>query len=513
MKKLVSVLALLLCVLMVFASCGKSDKPLKLDKDVLNKSTTVTNFTSTELTSIGEGYTLVSRQKDLALFSKVLTDISSTNFKIINLKTYAVVTDKTITATDLAEGKVSVSLSTRGSFIVIYENKTYTLFKADGVTAIGSAKTAPTYVNDCAVIGDTVCRYDTKTLEVKETFNYPSINGNIPTAEIYGYSDYYVSKNSTGFTVYDIHYKYIGEYIFPNYTSHTSAYILKNGNIFVQYRIELPSDAEEYDIFDNGTKYDLVQKIISAKNLSEKEISLDFYVANISPVNSDAESYPFKKEIDNIASCYKIEDRKYDDNNPLTLGFSNSGKTQLVYDEQYRSYTPIGNGYLNAYTKAGIRVILDSKLNVVTKIASTSAITGKYIVTNTAIYDFNLTKLADLTTDTLTYNFKGVIGNNLIFTAFDETLNEDYFIFDGTFTKIVDASENQSFLGIYANSLYAVSTTVDTVTTTRIYKSDKTELANYTDNVSFVNTPSPSDSEITFIVKVGLKYFFLTEAK
>jgi len=512
MKKFTSVLALLLCVLMVFASCGSSEKPLKLDNEVLNKSRVATNFTSTELTSIGEGYTFLNRKNDLALFSKVFTDTSSTNFKIVNLKTNAVVIDKTIAATDIATGNTSVSLSTSGSFIVIYEDKTYTLYKSDGVTAIGSAKTAPVYVNDCAVIGDTVCRYDTNTYEVKEIFTYPSLNGELPVSTGYVFSDYYVSKTPNGFTVYDKHYKLIGEYSLPEYASAPTVSTLKNGNVFVQYKVGLPFDAKEYDLFFDGEKFDLVQKIISAKDLSEKEISLDYYVTVVSPVNADAEGYLFKKDIDNIAYCYKIENKQYDVNNALTVGFSNSGKTQLVFDERYNTYSPIGNGYLSAITKNGMKVILDSKLNVVSQAESVVSITEKYILTTSAIYDFNFAKLADLSTDSLTYSFEDTVGNNLIFSALDETLNEDYFIFDGAFTKIVDASEKQSFRGIYGSSLYAVSTTVDTVTTTRIYKADKTEFASYTDAVSFVNVSPTLSSDLSFVVKVGLKYFYISEA-
>ncbi len=508
MKKTLSILSLLLCILMVFVSCGRGEKPLKLDKKELNNSKVATNFSLTEITSVGEGYTFHSKKNDLALFSKVLTDISSTNYKIINLKTNSVVTDKTVAASDIAAGKVSVSLSTSGSFIVIYENKTYTLYKADGVTAIGSAKTAPKYVNDCAVIGDTVCRYDTKTYDVKEIFTYPSLRGDIPSATVYGFSNYYISKTDAGFAVYDLHYNYIGEYIFPDYANGTSYHVLKNGNIFVQYSVALPDNAEEYDILNDGAKFDLVQKIVSAKKLSEKEVKLDYYIKSIYPVDSDATGYSFKKSADNFATCYKIENCQYDKNNPLTLSFSNKGKTRLAYDERYIGYTPIGNGYLTATTKSGITVILDGKLNVISTLSEVKTVTEKYIVTANAIYDFNFTKIADLGN----YIFKDVVGSYPIFLAYDETLKEDYFIFDGAFNKIVDASENQRLHGIYGNSLYAVSTTVDTVTTTRIYKADKTELASYTDTVSFLSSTS-AGGDISFLIKAGQKYFFVSETE
>lgn len=508
MKKITSVLALLLCILMLFASCGSSDKPLKLDKKELNTSKVATNFTSTELTTVGEGYTFHSKKNNLALFSKVLTDINSTNFKIINLNTNTVVTDKTITSTDLTSGKTSVSLSSKGSFIVIYENKTYTLYKADGVTAIGSAATAPKYVNDCVVIGDTVCRYDTETYEVKDIFTYPSLNGSLPTCVGYAYSSYYVSKITNGFTVYDSHYKYIGEYIFPDFAYDSQAFILKNGNVFVQYLVALPFDAEEYDILDNGAKFDLVQKIISAKKLSEKEVELDYYVSGISPINSDADGYLFKKDADNLATCYKIENRQFDKNNPLILSFSNKGKTRLAFDERYTSYTSIGNGYLKATTKSGITVILDGKLNVISTLSDVKTVTEKYIVTANAVYDFNFTKLADLGS----YIFRDVVGNYPVFLSYDETQKEDYFIFDGAFNKIVDASEGQRLHGIYNNSLYAVSTAGDTETATRIYKADRTELAHYTDTVSFVSYGTNNGEEY-FIIKAGQKYFFVSEAE
>ena len=75
MKKLVSLSALLLCVLTVFASCGGGSKPLKIQNDKLNVSTVNTNITSSELTTIGEGYSFVQIKRDLALFKKASEDL------------------------------------------------------------------------------------------------------------------------------------------------------------------------------------------------------------------------------------------------------------------------------------------------------------------------------------------------------------------------------------------------------------------------------------------------------
>ena len=508
MKKLVSLVSLLLCVLTVFVSCG-ADSPLKLDKKKLNVSTVKTNFTSAELTTLGEGYTFLQRKNDLALFSKASEDLSSTNFKIVNIKSNTTVKEMNFSATDIAASKVSLSLSSQGPFIVLYQNKTYTLYQADGVTAVGSAKTAPSYVNDCAVIGDTVCRYDTKTLAIKETYSYPAINGAIPSCTGYIYSDYYISKSTTGFTVYDSHYNHIGTFTFPGYAYETKSFVLKNGTVFVQYLIALPFDSDKYDVLVDGAKFDLVQKLISPKKLSEKDIKLDYYVGSVSTVDAESTGYIFKKNIDNLATCYKIENGQYDTNNPVSLSLNKNGKVKLAYDKDFISYSPIGNGYLIGTARSGLRVILDSKLNIVVKGAAIVDQTAKYIVTSNAIYDYNFTKLADLINESVTYQYSGKLGSNLTFTATDDKGNTDQYVFDGAFTKIVDYDENQRYKGTLGTDAYAVATVVDSTTTTKVFNFEKTEVASYAGNI-YVESTATVNNETTAIIRVGSKFFAFT---
>lgn len=508
MKKLVTIFALLLCVLMVFASCG-AEKPLKLDKDALNESNVLTNVSSKELTAVA-GYTYNSGCYNLAMFTKLNSD-GSTIYKVVNIKSGAVIKEKTISADDRIADRSSIYLSTKGSFIISKENGTYTLYKADG-TSIGTAKTEPTFVNDCAVIGETVYRYDTKTLENKDTYSYSSLNGELPSATGYQYSNYYICPITNGFAVYNNHYEYIGEYVLPGYAVDGDYFVLKNGNVLVQYRVTLPDDAKKYDLVINGVKYDLVQKIVKAKNLSEKDVSLDYYVLELNFV--DSESNFFKKNIDNVAYVSKIENKMYDENAAITVSMSNKGKTRIIYDEQYLSYYPIGNGYLMATTKSDINFILDKNLNVVAKVSNLETYTEKYLLTDTAIYDYDLKKLADLNVSTdVKYIYDTRVGNNFIFYEYDENGHKDYYIYNGAFTKIADYSEGQTSVNCYNSSMYTVSQTVDNVTTTKLYNSSKSEIATYNGSFSKKATLYGENDEISVIVSAGDNFYVCSASK
>ena len=511
MKKLVSLVSLLLCILMIFASCGASESGMGLSKKKLSFTNVKNNVTLTELTSAGEGYTFIGRQNSLAIFSKQVNENTATAYTVVNLKTNTTVITKTFSNDFISNGTAFVALSGKGAFFTVLENTTYTLYKADGV-AIGSAKTAPTFINDCAVIGDTVCRYDTVTLEPIETYTYSALNGTIPECTGYTSSNYYFAKTYYGFTVYDSHYKYLGDYSFPTYAENKVYFPLKGGKVLLQYLVALPFDATEYDIFDDGMKFDLVQKILNPKNLSEKDVELGYYVSAVTPVSDSANNLFFKKKIDNIATAFKIEGGQYDLSIPSQLSLNKNGKTTLLYDSRYRSYSPIGNGYFTAVSKTGSPFILDKKLNVHVKTGGFNASTEKYIASTTAIYDYNLTKLAELITDTLTYTFVDTVGANLIFSAPDGDGNLDYFVFDGAFNKIVDYSEGQRSIACYAKTAYCVTSTVGGVTTTRLYKSDKTEIFAFTDTVLYKGILERKD-ETSLLFSVGNKFYFVNATK
>ena len=510
MKKTLSLLSLLLAVLMILASCG-ADKPLKLNSKVFNESRVKTAFSSTELTSVGEGYTLVSARDSLAVFKKLSDDSTSEHYKAINLKTNTVIREMTVTLSAESQDRNSLSLSSKGEFIVVYENKTYTLFKADGVTAIGSSKTAPYFVNDLAVIGSTVCRYDLKTFSVTDTFTYSEANVETPQClEFDKFSGYYVRDIKEGLEVYDRNFMPVGSYLFPEYSEDANFFLLKNGNVLVQYVVSLPFDAKEYDLFMDGTKCDLIQKIISVKDLSEKEISLDFYVFNLAPV-TDIEHYPFKKSIDNIAGGCEIEDFRFDESSETTVSLSNKGKIGKVYADGFRYYTPIANGYLYGTTDTGLSVVLDKKLNVVGHVSDEARLSEKYIVSENAIFDFTLTKLTDLTVDTTSYTFFTFIGNNPLLTSKDENGLTDYYIYDGAFNKIVDASEGQT-IAAYNAHCYAVKTVTADTTTTVYYNSQRASFATFDSAVSPLQYVITGNS-IGDLITANNKVYFISEAK
>lgn len=511
MKKLISLVSLLLCILMVFASCGASESGMKLNKKALSFSTAKTNYKLTEITEL-EGFKLAQTYAFLTVFTKQNTEAASTEYKVLNLKTSTVVLTKTYSNESILNGNAKITLLENNSlFFTVFENGTHTLYKSDGIV-IGSAKTAPIFINSCIVIGETVCRFDLSNFEVKEIFTYNALNGEIPECIGLPESGYLYSRATNGFKVYDSHFKFIGDYTFPSYAEKTSFFPLNNGTALLQYLIPLPYDTAEYDILIDSQKYDLVQTIFSPENFSEKETEVGYFINDSIPLTKEDANELFKKKIVNQARGYKIENYQYDTNNEVYLSLNNKCEATPIYNSEYSRYSPIGNGYFTAITKTKEEYILDKKLNPIVNVDSLLYYNEKYLVTTTAIYDYNLTKLADLVTDTFTYTLITYIGQDILFYAPDENGNPDYFIFDGAFTKISDYSEGQRLIYNLGCVAYAVETITGEVTTTKLYKSDKTELAVYTDK--FVNLFAVYGAELSEVMfSVGNKIYQLTATK
>lgn len=513
-KKLIPVLALLLCAMTVFASCGSEPKAIKIDEEKLKTTQLATNFQIKEIFS-EEGYTYNTSSGDLTLFVK--NDIANAQaiYKVVNVKTATVVAEMTVGTADV--GKKSIDLT--DGFIVKYENETYTLCKADG-TSVGSAKTAPTFRGYYVLIGETALRLNMYTGEIQDTFTYSKLNGELPWyATLCG--DYCIYVGSNGFTVYDKDLNYLREYNFPDFEdSSTDAYYLKNGNVLVQTKTELPDDAEEYDYFDEGDKIRLETKIVSPKDLKEKVIDLDYRISYAYALDFTGIKWMnfYKDDIDNIAYAYKIVGDQLDETG-VGLALSNSGKVEKIVAEGYDYITSLGNGYLAGETQNGTSVLLDAKLNVVFRCDGIKEYTEKYLVTEDAIYDYSKAKLADLIQESMTYEYVMTVGNNIIFRAEDENEDYDFYLYNGAFTKIADYSERQYFEAVETGTndseyFYMVTTETDESKTTVIYKADGTALQSFDKEISVVRIDQNYyDGSETVRIKSDGKFYCITATR
>ncbi len=514
MKKLISALSLLICTLMVFSSCSGVGR-IKIDEKKLSESLLPKTITSSELTSVDGGFVYDSSGKNLAMFKNSTKNPDSTSFKIINLSNGTVVLEKLFSNSYLSEGNGYVAFPSNGAdFIIVYENKTYTVLKADGTT-LSTSTTEPQFVNDNILIGENLYRYDLDTYEIKETFKYSLLNGAIPQCNLnsYKYSDFYIKTFENSFAVYDKEYNYIGNYFIPGYAVDADIFILNEGKVFVQYLIALPDDESQYDLIFENEKFNIVQKIINPKNLSEKNLDLDFVVADTEIAIGNKSINLFKSDIHNIASIYEIENKKYDTKNKKTVSLENDGKIKELFDEKYLTVSILGSGYLAGISKDLNLTIIDKNQNIICGANGIIDATEKYIVTDSAIYAFASdgksapSKIQDLKTDSVEYQYVSNTGNNLILSAEDENGNLDYYLFDGTFTIIADYSANQSFVEkLDITGVYAVENISEGQTTTTVYKSDKTALATY-NGVINIEYKYGNDNKTITLISADSKYF------
>lgn len=515
-KRLIPVLALLLCAMMVFASCGSEPKAIKIDEEKLKTSQMMTNFQIKEIFS-EEGYEYNMSSDYLTLFVKNDVANAQAIYKVVNVKTATVVAEMTVSAEESLNDSKSISIC--NGFIVKYENKTYTLCKDDG-TVVGSAKTAPEFDGYYVLIGETALRLNMYTGEIQDTFTYSKLDGTFPSyAKLYG--DYCITISSTGFTVYDKNLNYLGEYTFPVFEdSNTQAYPLKNGNVLVQTKTHLPYDAEDYDYFRDGDKFKLETKIVSPKDLKEKVIDFDYCILYASAMDHTGFEWMnfYKDDIDNFAYANKIVGDQLDETD-VSLTLTNSGKVDKIVAEGYDQIASLGNGYLYGKTRTDTAVILDAKFNVLFRCNSVEKYTEKYLVTDEAIYGYSKNKLADLVQESITYEFVMTVGNNIIFAAEDEDENYDYYLFDGTFKKIADHSEKQYFVPLKNSTdkseyFYAVKTEGESATTTVIYKADGTALQSFDKAVDIVRiNQNYYDGSETIRIKSDGKFYCITATK
>lgn len=201
-----------------------------------------------------------------------------------------------------------------------------------------------------------------------------------------------------------------------------------NGNILYQTCSLLPADAVNYDFVDfsggEASKYALKSYVLNTSDGSKTEVTLDFTVNEIGNkiTNEDDFTRVYKDGIENVASIYRIIDKKHSNNQQLAVVKNDltvvgviedvvpyqSGEAELVGDNLFKVGTSKSSG--EYYFVNGDGEIVGKRADGV------SYAGDAYMYTESALYSARtLDKILDFVTDDYTASFyQNNFGGNVL---------------------------------------------------------------------------------------------------
>ena len=436
-KKLLVLVAMLLCVVTVLSSCASSMRFGKVVGDGTYNDENPTLTTTVKLDVTG---TLNTSKGDLAYFKGSNAE-GKTVSTVYNLATGTTVWSATASLENADSKTTTVTHS-----VALYEQWDASWFMVTTTTAVVSltdtgsttetkkaislrnakGEEFGTSANKHAAEPDTwldLIRFDGKVYRIANDASIAyafdmsdlsrmPISTNINDAKV---GDYYVGE----YGIFDSNLNLVYADYVPSYAVNADIHSLSNGNALIQYWVEQDSMSDDYDFISNYTtggylpigltdakKYNLVTKLLNVEKGTLKEIKCDFYVDQVESHQAYDEDWDYNEDIKNLAYVWYIEDRQLDMS--LTaeklVVLSDKGKVKGIVDDLIENQACNGiqlvasNRWIVS-NKAGQEFLINEKgdvLGEVTNIDWENDVTGTYFVLNNKIYDWDLNVKCDL---------------------------------------------------------------------------------------------------------------------
>ena len=460
---------MLISAIAVLGSCS-SDKALK-PKDYLN-------FQNDDLIGDYSKPTLVTELRGMNMRtygSKVMyfDNTSATEGQIkevaINAQTGAVImtvikeaADAKTTATIIPVGASSydtVGFITKR--ITDNTNEEKTVYTTELYTYLGAkvaSATSKTGFESVESIVGSYYLFDEKIYVYEDgvaTFHMDRGFSSIPALD-YVSDNYFYEVNDGDIFVYDKQLKLVYSYSEPANVYDRRVNPLSNGNVLIQQQITLPDDAAEYDVFEDGHKYDVRSFVINPANGSSKELTLDFVVGDVMNKVCYPDYFVDNITISNIAGIYKIENKTFSEKYELVSLSDNveiKGYLDKLIPSQESLPTPLTEDRYLVYDESGKRYLIDDKLNVIGEITegSTEYYSHYCISKDGKYYDLDLNLICD--TEALGYELVEDGIYFIIYKKADAQGNDKYYLFDGAAMNAVDIPDGADVTAKY-NSFY-----------------------------------------------------------
>jgi len=412
-KKLLVLVAMLLCIVTVLSACGEAVKFKKIVADeYVDQNPTLTKAEAVSLTG-----SVVGSQGDLLYFAGMNDDgkyvqsvYNIAENKTVWTGTESETTDYNVSLKDGYYDDVAwflVSVTTEGededtTIHEIYDQK------GNKVTSFDDQDVAePNWFLDLIVIDTKVYRI-AEDGTIAEAFEISALRA-LPTVAIKA-GDYYLALGSDyTISTYDAELNLTGYCQAPAYAYGVRTMVLNNGNVLVQYKVAATWDAEDYSyIGGEGEKVILTSLLINPKNGKAKELDLDFVlITGTSRAEGGMEFVDFdvlNEKIENVALVSYIVDERVVGSTSLGeeaafstntswIWLSNKGKDKGALDatvigQATLPYAVCENRWM-VYTLTGEMYLIDEKGKTVAEISNVDEFNSAYLIADGKLFNMD----------------------------------------------------------------------------------------------------------------------------
>ena len=502
--------AALLTLLTVLSSCASNATTLSLG-DTVNKKTTYKSDHSVythieEITDVAE-MELIDQKGDLMYFApkygkeKHLVYNARTNKTVLNITQ-----DKKI---DYSIDLYFNSDYGYGYFIVTSKGDSIkTELYSEHGTQIATAdkRLEATNAVDLVYFNGNCYRVNSEQ-ELKYVFNHLTAKD---LKDIVKWDKYYYSFSQTNtILVYDNNFNFISRYDSPEYAEKSGGFVLENGNIFFQYLYKADPTSNDYTIFYEDTKYNVVTLTINHKNGKTKTINCDYIVSAVLDA-ANADGFDVDPKLFPLVEAFRIENQRAaathwgtinNDGELLTLkGVNDSFLLGLERVSENRWFIKTDTGsYL--IDKKG-NVIYNNHTNYKFEFTSDKYILALENNTPALILDYSFKQLYSIKANK--FEFLDYVGSSIVL----HSPNEEYVIYtgEGSPKTIISKNDDKKWVGTLGNC-YVLKNSDSINPTFELYNSDgelliaiKSDLIKKTDqNKPFTLVSSGEDYTIICI--------------
>lgn len=546
-KRLIVLVALMLCVVTVLAACTSSMKLKKVVGDGTYNDENPAFTTAAKLDVKGE---ITRSEGDLVVFE----DENDDGFKVTTV--YNVATGAVVyTATDSGEVKVEESYTlvrnmahpteqwgtTLLSVVTMRNIATY----ADGefdydqqmdvkmMTATGVEILSITDVKEAQMMNswtaeDLFC-VDNKVYRIADDGSvafafdwndfreipeeYDSYEDEyVPAIEKIG--DFYVNESYNGINIYDSELNLVVTFNAPSYANRIgfpdermyddddynfNFNYLSNGNVLIQYAVEQDWMTDDYDYIEYGSKYNLYSFLVDAEKGKVKDLDLDYVVFDTWYDEPGDDDWFYNEKVENFAWIIYLEDERLDmsETAAKAVSLGNNGKIDGVIDELIPNMAPmvpelVANNRWIVYNLADQAFLLNEKGDVIGEVSNLdwSEMTPDFLVMNGRIYDWDLNVKVDLAEQKCEGEYL-VLDHSVLFATEDEEIK---IYANGEVKTLIDKAtaeegDREIYVPEYCTSMFVImdTATEDTVKI-EVYNSVGTKL-----DITIVNVEFDSD--------------------
>ena len=430
-KRILALVALMLCIVTVLASCATSKKFKKIVGDAAYEDENPTLAAAKALTLKGE---LENAKGDLVVFELENEEENTITYTVYNLAldtvVYTVTDSQKVEKTETEETTTEIEIELRYN-----EMTEASWFKVAMVTTVRTIRTAEESVSVVyslrnakggAFAGCTT--KDEKTVRFEESLDLILFenaayriakDGSIDKAfdvnafaafpaVYYKQGNYYYGATSNyAICVYDAELNLVAHTQFPSYVnaSDIGCFFLNDGNVLIQYTETLGQFEEEYDYSANGYRHNLCSFLLDVEKNKTKKLDLDYKIVRLDN-QSEYDNWLYSEKIENVAWIHEIEDQKLDEaySAKKMVSMSNKGKvkreiTGIIPNQAPEDLKCVAPDRWVATDLAGNKFLLNGNGEIIGNVNGLDLenLNAFYLLMNGKIYDWDLNLQYDLT--------------------------------------------------------------------------------------------------------------------